>query len=540
MPFYKFFILFIALIFSVQTYGQVYKWKDKNGKTHYSDKPHQSAKSIKIRGSKKHSNTKANNSAVGKKQRKTPLIRKTTYNSEILKIRALLKQKEFKNLNKLFEKLELSSQKDISKEHNLFIAYRAFEINSKSYSVIFDSWVLATPDSYVPYLARAYYNYHLGWFARGGKWASETKDKQFEEMKVYLDKSTKDIALSLELNSKLSVSFSLLSSISLTEGSDENVVRFMRKALKISPASFYVRAAYMRAISPKWGGSIEQMLSYVIESSNYLDDNPKLKYLQGFIGTYAGDSKKLVKAYSVADSLYTESLSHGEYYDVLFKRGKVRNKLERYGDSIKDYSRAIELNPEVADYYYYRAGSYMKLKLLDEALKDIKFAYKLNPYDKYIKARRKLLANQLETLGYKSNKNLKGKSAIEKFNAALELDPENSDLYYRRARAFINERDIKSALKDMKIAIEMTPDNYNYVHYIDYVLVKNRDWDQIIGYWNNYLEHKPKDGRAFVQRGGAYYHKGDMKSAVADAKRSADLGDIDGIEAYKRFKHLVK
>jgi len=538
--FYKVFILFIAIFSVAQSYAQVYKWKDENGKTHYSDKPHQSAKTIQIQGSKKHSNKSTSTQVVGKVKSKNFHIRKIVYNSKILKIRSLLKQKKFKPLNEYFEKLEKDSKREISKEQALFSAYKAFAINSKSYLPLLDSWAKATPDSYIPYLARATYNYHMGWFARGGKWSSETKEKQFEKMKIYLAKATEDVASSLDINSKSVVSFTLLAAISLTEGSRENVERFMRKALKISPASLYIRVSHLNAISPKWGGSMEEMLVYVIESLNYLKDNPRLKLLQGFVSTYAGDMRYISKAYSVSESLYTESLTHGEYDDVLFKRGKVRNRQLKYASAIKDLSRAIELNPEVADYYYYRAGSLMELEKYDDALKDIQFAYKLDPYDKYIKLRRKNLANRLESQGYESNKNQEGKSAIEKFNAALELDPDNSELYYRRARSHIHERDLKSALEDMKIAIDISPDEYVYVKYIDYILAKNRDWNQIIGYWDNYIELKPKDGRAFVERGGAYYHKGDIKSAVKNAKISAKLGNLDGIEAYNKFKHMIK
>lgn len=540
MKFYKVFILCFTLLGVTQSYAQVYKWKDENGRIHYSDKPHQSAKTIQIKESKNYTNKKETGVESGETESSKIHIRNTAYDSKILKIRLLLKQKKFKSLNALFEKLEKDSEKDISKEQTLFIAYKAFSVNSKSYLALLDSWVKATPVSHIPYLARATYNYHMGWFARGGKWATETKEEQFEEMKIYLDKAIEDIALSLDLNSKSVVTFTLLTSISLTQGSRENVDKFMLNALKISPASLNVRVAYLKAISPKWGGSLEEMLAYVIESSKQLEKNPKLKILQGFISTYAGDMQNTIKKYSVADSLYTESLTHGEYDDVLFKRGKVRNQQKKYVSAIKDLSRAIELNPEVADYYYYRAGSLMELEKYDDALKDIQFAYKLDSYDKYIKIRRKDLANRLENQGYTSNKNQEGKTAIEKFNAALELDPDNSTLYYRRARAYINERNVKLALKDMKQALEITPDDYHYVRYIDYILAKNRDWKQIITYWDHYIELKPKDGRAFVQRGGAYYHSGNMKNAVADAKVSSELGNLEGVEAYNKFKHMVK
>ncbi|MGD8712444.1 MAG: tetratricopeptide repeat protein, partial [Thiohalophilus sp.] len=142
-------------------------------------------------------------------------------------------------------------------------------------------------------------------------------------------------------------------------------------------------------------------------------------------------------------------------------------------------------------------------------------------------------------LGYELNRARKHEAAIEKFNAALSLDPTHADAYNRKASALIKLNELDEALPHAKLAVEYDPDNFAFYQKLDWILAQRKDWDQVISYWSQYIDLHPDDGAAYVERGGAFYHKGDLRSAVADAKVSADLGNPQGKEAYNRFKHLV-
>jgi tetratricopeptide (TPR) repeat protein len=142
-------------------------------------------------------------------------------------------------------------------------------------------------------------------------------------------------------------------------------------------------------------------------------------------------------------------------------------------------------------------------------------------------------------LGYELNRARKHEAAIEKFNAALSLDPTHADAYNRKAGALIKLNELDEALPHAKLAVEYDPDNFAFYQKLDWILAQRKDWDQVISYWSQYIDLHPDDGAAYVERGGAFYHKGDLRSAVADAKIAADLGNPQGKEAYNRFKHLV-
>ena len=72
------------------------------------------------------------------------------------------------------------------------------------------------------------------------------------------------------------------------------------------------------------------------------------------------------------------------------------------------------------------------------------------------------------------------------------------------------------------------------------MLAKKSSWKTIIAYWDKFIAHNPESGRAYRNRGGAYYRMGDMKFAIKDAKRSAELGDLQGKEIYKRFRGRIR
>ena len=538
MNYYRILLLCTCCLCFHNSYAQIYKWVDDNGRTQFSDKPHPSAQKPQIK--RISSNLKTTTVKIKTDHAVTKNIQKPNHDSIIIKLRKLLQQKKFKELNKLLEQLNSSYQSNALEEDALFAAYEAFDIKNKEFIPLFDSWVATTPNVFHSYLARAKYYYHLGWFARGSKWAGETKEKQFKEMSSYFKKSADDIILALNIDNQSIVSYHVLLGITRTIGQVGESEGIMRKALEVDPASFNIRSQHLKTLTPRWGGSVEKMQAFIEEASKYEQQNPKLKLLEGFISAEAGDMQAVVKKYNIANTLYTKSLESGEYHDTLFKRGKNNTRRGNYQDAITDLNRAIALNSEKPLYYYWRAATYIDLQKYNEALNDIQYAYKLDPYDNDILDKRKWLSAIFENQGYELRQSQNITPSVEKYSSALSLNSNNAAMYYGRARSYIEQHKLDLALIDIKKAIEIKPNDINNYLLIDYILAKSKDWDQIIKYWDDFIKLNPNNGRGYVERGGAYYHKGDIQTAVANAKISADLGNLEGKEAYGKFKHMIK
>ena len=65
-----------------------------------------------------------------------------------------------------------------------------------------------------------------------------------------------------------------------------------------------------------------------------------------------------------------------EAYDL---RGEVKKFLNRYWESIADYSKAIELDPKNPELYFLRGMSYEYLNQNEEALKNLKMSLAIDP-----------------------------------------------------------------------------------------------------------------------------------------------------------------
>lgn len=520
-------IIGICFVFLEHAHSEIYQWKDDKGVVHFGDRPMAAAQDTES----------PENEAPDVDM---PMEDISVPASIKLKLRGLLRQQNFSELNRILDNYQKASESDIANEDRLFTAYAGFKINDRSYGNLLDKWVAATPDKYMPYLARACYYCNMAWESRGTKWASETKEEQFERMHAYFKKATKDIENCLTINDKCMVPYYLAIELAAGLGRDDDARAVAKKALKIRPETYRVRSVYLWALTPRWGGSFDMMKQFIEKSQAYVSQNPKLALLKGEIYAEAGDLQSINRKHSVAEKLYNKALSFGEAHWYLQDRGKSRYRQEDYTGALNDFNRAIELAPERGNYYYWRSLTYCKLKQYEKARSDIERADRLDPNDEDIQQHSEHIAYQLSRQGYELQKKVSPDKATGKYTSALRVDPENAGLYYRRARAYVQQSNLAMALEDIKKSIELDPHNINAYLLIDYILAKSGDWNQIIRYWDQYIELHPDNGRAYSERGGAYYHKGDIRSAVENAKIAADLGNIEGKEAYEKFKHLVK
>jgi len=521
-----FLLLVIFSFFGEQSlHAQIYKWVDESGRTQFSDKPPPSTLD--------ESNEPKPSSVL---TTKTKPVKAYPETSITLKVRGLLEEKKFKELNTYLAKLQANVDSNIAAEDDLYTAYYTFRIEDKSYESLFNAWIDSTPNNYSAYLARARYYYGLGWMVRGTSWASETKKEKMKEMSDYLNKAMVDITAVFRITDRSLVSYTTLINIANTFGKDKEAEAAVRKALEIQPASYVVRTSYLNTLTPRWGGSYQKMAAFIKESLRFIKENPKIKWLGGEIYADTASMSSIRNAPNAAEEQYTKALSFGENHIILQKRAKVKFRLKKYKSALEDFNRAIAVYPEDADYYYWRGKTHVQGKNNSKAMADIQYAAKLKPNDEKIN---KLYEWLLLTEGYSLRNSVNKSSEIDKYNTALRLNPNNADTYYRRARAYIAQNKNDLAIKDLDKAIELDSNNIEHYVLIDFVLAKSREWKRIISYWDKFIALTPSSGRAYRERGGAYYRMGDMKSAVENAKRSADLGDLAGKEIYEKFRGRV-
>jgi len=136
----------------------------------------------------------------------------------------------------------------------------------------------------------------------------------------------------------------------------------------------------------------------------------------------------------------------GNDAETYFTRGYNNFQQRDYQQAIKDYDKAIELDPKYAAAYNNRGISYGLLGNHKQAIKDFDKAIELDPKAAHFRGRAipyLLLGNYQQT--------------IKDCDKAIELDPKDSIAYAVRGDAYFKLGNYQQAIKGYERAIEFNP-----------------------------------------------------------------------------------
>jgi tetratricopeptide (TPR) repeat protein len=461
-------------------------------------------------------------------------------NYPALDLRDKLFAKDFDKLNAMLEGYQNYYAVDIASEDDMLDAYIvSFSTHGADDESLFNAWINHSPEHYQAYLARASYFFSLGWEARGGKWGEETSKEQLQAMERYFLLAIKDINAAFEKGSDNIVPYYLLINIYKAFDDKNTMASMAKKGLERFPYSFRIRSSYMLGITPRWNGSYQEMEAFANESQSFASNNPKIKLLKGYAFYDAGDMEYNQKNYGSALDLINNALSYGGH-DIFYRlRALIYEQLNRLDDALQDINAAIAAHPQVAELYYKRARMLKAQNLWEAAASDLEIYDRFKPKDSKSLSLRAEISSSLVYSGHAKHSAKNYNEALKDYGAALRADPSNASVYYRRASVYIDMKDLSSAQTDLEAAIGLAPNNFDYYKLMDWLLMQHADWSEIIRYWTEYLSRNPSDDKAYFERGGAYFHKGDIAAAVADAKIAAELGNAEGQKVYERYKNQI-
>ncbi len=182
--------------------------------------------------------------------------------------------------------------------------------------------------------------------------------------------------------------------------------------------------------------------------------------------------------YNDLHGFITNQRNHKSAYRE-FYRGLTCQEKGNHDKATHHYTKAIELNPNLAAAYNNRGIAYGKRGELDRAIEDCTKAIQLNPN----------LAEAYSNRGTAyQNKGELGR-AIEDYTKATELNPNLAEAYNSRGAAYQNKGDLGQAIEDYTKAIELNP---------------------------NHAE-------AYNNRGVAYGNRGEFGPAIEDYNRAIEL-----------------
>lgn len=201
------------------------------------------------------------------------------------------------------------------------------------------------------------------------------------------------------------------------------------------------------------------------------------------------DSEKAIELdplVKLDSSLARAYVKRGEYY-AQFITGSYEDDEKDFDQAVADFTRAIELNPRLAEAYKGRADCYVDY--IGEHLG--------------------------ETVSYDKT--------IGDYNMAIALDPTNATYYISRAWAFDIAGDYDKALVDITKAIELDPTNAAYYRSRGLTYMDVSNYTKAIADFTKAIELEPEDNHSYSYRGEAYMEKGSYDLAVIDYTKAIEL-----------------
>jgi tetratricopeptide (TPR) repeat protein len=213
-----------------------------------------------------------------------------------------------------------------------------------------------------------------------------------------------------------------------------------------------------------------------------------------------------------------------------WNRGQfLRNERGDYEAALKDYTKAVEMepgNPELLNSrgktYFDMAGSgkykAQEKSLIDKAIKDYTEALsktKITP-----KSKSEALSNRGAAFGMAGMPN----ESIRDISESIKLDSTNKNAYANRSIAYLNTGQYEKALNDYQSYLKYDPNNFNFWYesgMVQRVMKRNED---AIKSLDRALQLNPKLSIAYLERARAKAQAGNKAGAQQDYQKAQQMG----------------
>ena len=162
-------------------------------------------------------------------------------------------------------------------------------------------------------------------------------------------------------------------------------------------------------------------------------------------------------------------------------------------------------------------------------------------FDEFQKARQPKsqearLAKKHVRKGYDHYKANRQKQAIEELSQAIEIEPQNAEAYFWRARAFIRLGQFDNAIADLNEAVDLNPRYSPAYDNLAWLLMRRNKYDESLIHLNKSIELKPDNAWTHFMRSRIYFKKGDLQNALESAKSACKLGYKDACRDARSYE----
>jgi tetratricopeptide (TPR) repeat protein len=198
--------------------------------------------------------------------------------------------------------------------------------------------------------------------------------------------------------------------------------------------------------------------------------------------------------------------------EQLFQRGVSAVESMRAEEAEEIFTRLIARDAQ-SRYFFYRGVAYRSQDKLGHALQDFNRALSMEPDngDYYLQRGFTLLLNA------------QFREALEDLTRALEIDPSSADAWAHRAHALMNLSEHRAALEDLNQALQLRPDYPELFKLRGDVLSALGHYEAAVEAYDTALRLKPQDAAALNNRGVALLNLGKRREGRDDMLMALEI-----------------
>jgi len=382
-----------------------------------------------------------------------------------LEILGLLENRQFGELEAMLQSFQASFEQGEGGERLLAFVLETLANSNPEYESVITDWVALQPDSFVPYLVRAYYYYGVAWSWRGHRLKKETSPQRLGKMRDYLQLAAGDITEAIIIKPRLSAADALAIKVLMMLESEDYKRSTLKEALQINPDSYLVRSSYFWSLKPEWGGKPDELLQFIQETGVELDKQPQLKSLMGYADYIFAESLAEQKRFEEATVHFDFAVYKGADHIIYRERGINYYHLQEYALALQDFNHSLTLWPQNPRVLRWRSHTQQRLKNDASALNDLDIAVRLVPMERSVLMAHALLSRKMRRF----------EQVLGHYEKALYYNLLDADIWFERGMHYSHELiNFEAAQIDLRRATELNPDKpaywYEYAAVLHYKL----------------------------------------------------------------------
>jgi tetratricopeptide (TPR) repeat protein len=295
-----------------------------------------------------------------------------------LELLALLRGRRFDELTRRVETAQAAFEADPGREEQVAQMWDTFGTSDPSFGALLQAWAAAS-DSYAPLVALGIHHRRSGWgiYEAPGVPASVSR----ERAKPHVDEARRQLHRALEIHPRLAIALEHLINLEKVGPAIAESRRLADEAARLCPSCIGPSFEHLFALTPRWGGSYEQMQQYLADLAPRIAKFPRLAVLRGAPAWDRGASGRFGRDYEAALRSYDEALLYGDYWQYRRFRGDALYRLERFDEALADHEYWIAHGARAGAALLAKTYDLGSLRRYAEAAETVELAQRLEPTD---------------------------------------------------------------------------------------------------------------------------------------------------------------